>query len=140
MKEQELFAGFSKEQQAEYEKEIIERFGEQGRAHIRESKENTKSWTKAEEEAFRKDFVKICHELTALLEQGTPCDAKEVQKVIFKHHQWLKRSWTPTKETYAAHGRFIVDSDLRKAYEAFHPKLPEFISKAIGIFAENELA
>ena len=42
MKEKEMFSGFSKEKQAEYEKEIIERFGEQGKAHIEESKQNAK--------------------------------------------------------------------------------------------------
>jgi hypothetical protein len=34
----------------------------------------------------------------------------------------------------------IVDSDLRKAYEAHDPRLPEFIAAAIKVFAEKELA
>jgi len=51
MKEQEMFSGFSKEQQSEYEKQIIERFGKQGKAHIEESKQNV---------GYRTDsFVKI---------------------------------------------------------------------------------
>ena len=37
-----MFSGFSKEKQAEYEKQIIERFGEQGRTLIEESKQNVK--------------------------------------------------------------------------------------------------
>jgi hypothetical protein len=33
-----------------------------------------------------------------------------------------------------------VDSDLRKAYEAYHPQLPEFTAAAIKVFAERELS
>jgi hypothetical protein len=62
-----------------------------------------------------------------------------VQSVVRKHYQWLKKCWTPTKESYADHGQFIADSDLRKAYEAYHARLPEFIAEAIQVFANKEL-
>ena len=35
--------------------------------------------------------------------------------------------------------QFIVDSELRKAYEAHHPTLPEFAAAAVKSFAEREL-
>jgi len=139
MKEREMFSGFSKEQQAEYEKQIIERFGEQGRAAIKESKQNAKKWSKQDEENFKKDWEEICKELTHLLEQNSKAGTKDVQKVIGKHHLWLSRCWTPTKESYAGHGQLIRDSDLRKAYEVYHAKLPEFIAEAIELFADKEL-
>lgn len=139
MKEQDLFSGFSKEQQAEYEKQIIERFGDQGKAHIEESKQNAKTWSKAEEENFKKEFNAICRELSHLVGQNYKENSKEVQNLIRKHHAWLSKCWTPTKESYAAHGQFIAESDLRKAYEVFHPQLPGFISKAIQVFADKEL-
>ncbi len=139
MKEKELFFGFSKEQQAEYEKQITDRFGEQGKAYIEESKQNAKKWGKKEEEKFKEEFNAICQELTQLLKQNAKADTAKVQNVIRKHYQWLKNFWTPTKESYAGHGLFIVESDLRKAYEIFHPGLPEFISEAIQIFANKEL-
>lgn len=139
MKENEMFSGFSKEQQAEYERQIIERFGEKGKAHIEESKQNMKKWSKTDEENFKKEFEKICKELARLLEQNCKANAKEVQSVIRRHHVWLSKCWTPTKESYAAHGQFIKDSDLRKAYEVYHPQLPEFIAEAIQVFAHKEL-
>lgn len=139
MKEKEMFSGFSKQQQAEYERQIIERFGVQGKAHIEESKQNAKKWSKTDEENFKKEFVDISKELTRLLEQNFKSSTKEVQAVVRRHHVWLSKCWTPTKESYAAHGQFIVDSDLRKAYEAYHPRLPEFIAEAIQVFANKEL-
>lgn len=139
MKEKEIFSGFSKEQQAVYEKQIIERFGKQGSAALEESKENVKKWSKTDEQNFKKEFEEICKELTRLLEQNFKANTKEVQSVIGKHYKWLKNFWTPTKESYAGHGQFIVDSDLRKAYEAYHARLPEFIAGAIQVFANKEL-
>lgn len=139
MKEREMFSGFSKEKQAEYEKQIIERFGEEARAHIEESKKNASHWSKATEQKFREEFDDICKELTRLLTQKFKVDSKEVQSTIRRHYQWLKQCWTPTRESYAGHGQFIADSDLRKAYEAYHPQLPKFMAEAIQIFANKEL-
>lgn len=139
MKEKEMFSGFSKEQQAEYERQIIERFGEHGKAHIEESKQNAKKWSKTDEENFKKEFGEICKELTHLLEQNFTVSTKEVQSVIRRHFLWLSKCWTPTKESYAGHGQFIANSDLRKAYEAHHAQLPEFIAEAIQVFANKEL-
>jgi hypothetical protein len=34
----------------------------------------------------------------------------------------------------------VADSELRKAYEAYHPQLPEFAAKAMKCYAETELA
>lgn len=137
MKENEIFSGFSKEKQAEYEKQIIERFGQQGKAHIEESKQNAKKWSKADEENFKKEFAAICKELTGLLEKNFNPSAKEVQAVIRKHFLWLSKCWTPTKESYAGHGQFIADSELRKAYAIYHDRLPEFIAEAIQVFAQG---
>lgn len=137
MKESDLFSGFSKQQQAEYERQIIERFGEQGKAYIEESKQ--KKWSKADEEKFKNEFVGICKELTKLLEKECSPHSKEVQSAILKHYAWIKNFWTPSKKTYAAHSELIVKTDLRKAYEVYHPRMPEFAAEAIRIFANKEL-
>lgn len=139
MKEKEMFFGFSKEQQAEYERQIIERFGDKGKAHTEESKRNVKNWSKADWEDSGKEFDAICKELTVLLQKKYESHSKEVLSVIGRHYKWLKRFWTPTKESYAGHGQFIRDSDLRKAYESYHSRLPEFIAEAIQVFANKEL-
>jgi len=139
MKEKDLFAGFSKEKQAEYEKEIIERFGDQGKAAIEEGKQNAKSWTKTDEENFRKEGLAIAKDLASLLEKKCEVNSQEVQSVIHRHYLMLKKCWTPTKETYVQHGQFIVDSKLREFYEHFHPELPEYIAQGIQVFAETQL-
>ena len=110
-----------------------------GKAAIEESKQNIKKWSKQDEENFKKEGEEICKELTTLLKQNFKAHEKEVQSIIRKHYLWINKCWTPTKESYADHGDLIKDSDLRKAFEAYHPKLPDFIAEAIQIFANKEL-
>ena len=132
MKQQSLFSGFSKKKQAKYEKQIIERFGEKT---MEESKKNRATWSKEDEENFKKEFDEICKELTKQIDCS--CESVEVQELVRRHYNWIKKCWTPTKESYASHGQFIADSELRKAYERYHPKLADFMRDAIQIFSQT---
>lgn len=139
MKEAEIYYGFSKEKQDEYEKELIDRFGDKVKSSISESHQNVKNWTKSDWDESKKEFDSICKELTKLIEKQSKVNAKEAQNVVERHYQWLKRFWQPTRESYSAHGQFIVESSLRDAYEPYHSQLPEFLAKAIQVYAEQKL-
>ncbi len=108
MEDQEMYFGFSKEKQAEYEKQIVERFGKQGKLHIEESRQKVKGWSKSNWDASKAEFAEICKELAKMIKNHLSHDSKEVQTVINRHYQWLKQFWTPNKESYAGHGQFIV--------------------------------
>jgi DNA-binding transcriptional MerR regulator len=140
MKSQELFEGFDPKQQAKHEQYLIDRYGDCMRDEIAKSKEKVKNWTKANWEKSGGAFAEICKDLVGLMGRELPGDSREVQEVIRRHHQWLKQFWTPTRESYAGHSQLIVDSDLRKAYEAYHPQLPEYLGAAIRVFADRELS
>lgn len=140
MKEADMYYGFSKEKQAEYEKHLIDRFGDKVKASIVESHQKIKNWTKPDWDKSSKEFDEICKELVKMIESKSKASSRAVQSVVRRHYNWLRNFWTPTKESYAGHGLFIVESDLRKTYEAYHLQLPEFISKAIQVYAEHELA
>jgi DNA-binding transcriptional MerR regulator len=140
MKSQELFVGFDPKQQATHEQYLIDRYGEGMKEGIAESKKKVENWTKANWEKSGAAFDEICQDLVALIARQLSSDSPEVQDVIRRHHQWLTQFWTPTRESYAGHSQMIVDSDLRKAYEAYHPQLPEFMAAAMKVFAERELS
>lgn len=59
--------------------------------------------------------------------------------MIKNHYLWLKKFWTPRKDSYSGYGQCIRESQLRLSYEVYHPQLPEFIAQAIQVFAKNEL-
>jgi MerR family transcriptional regulator, thiopeptide resistance regulator len=140
MKEQEFYHGFDKEKQKEYERQLIERFGDKVKKSFAECEQNVKNWTKADWDKSSQKFDVICKLLASLIEKQCKTDSNDVQAVVRSHYEWLKQFWTPTKETYISHGRhMIVGSDLRKAYEAYHPHMPEYLADAIEIFSKNEL-
>jgi MerR family transcriptional regulator, thiopeptide resistance regulator len=139
MKATAMFAGFDQAKQNEYEKQLIERFGEKARAGINQSKRRVKDWSKADWERSGKKWDAICLDLVAAKKRGLKEDSTEVQAVVRRHFTWLKQFWTPNQESYAGHGDFIVSSELRNAYDKFDPTLAEFLAKAIRIFAQKEL-
>src|SRR5215510_8438933 len=137
MKTEELFEGFSPEQQAKHEEYLINRFGDGMKDSIAQSKRRVKDWTRADWQKSGEVFAEICRDLVVLMRQKSQPDSEEVQDMIRKHYKWLKQFWTPTAESYAGHSQLIVDSDLRKAYEAYDPHLPEFVGMAIKAFAKT---
>ena len=139
LKDQEMFVGFTPEEQAGHEKYLVERYGEKMQAQLASSRAKVKNWTKANWEISGAAFNQICKDLVSLLERKESADSPDAQKVIRRHYAWLKQFWTPNQESYAGHGDLIMDSDLRKAYEAHHPGLPEFAGAAIKAFARREL-
>ena len=140
MKTEELFAGFDAEEQARHERYLIERFGDGMREGIAQSKAKVKDWKKADWQKSGAAFNAICQDLVAAMDRGLAAESPAVQKVIRRHYEWLKQFWTPNADAYAGHSQLIVDSELRKAYEAHHPKLPEFVAAAIKTFARAELS
>jgi DNA-binding transcriptional MerR regulator len=140
MKSQELFVGFDPKQQAKHEQYLIDRYGEGMKEGIVQSKQKVKNWTKANWEKSGTTFNEICKDLVSAMERKLSNDSREVQGAIRRHCEWLKQFWTPNRESYAGHSQMIVDSDLRKAYEAHHPQLPEFMAAAMKVFAERELS
>jgi MerR family transcriptional regulator, thiopeptide resistance regulator len=140
MKPAELFHGFDEKKQAEYERQLIERFGETMREGIAESRRKVKDWTQRDWERSGKEWDAICKGLVKAMDQKLAADAVDVQDLIRRHYTWLKQFWTPNRESYAGHGQSMVQGDLRQAYDKHHPDLANFMVEAMTIFAERELA
>lgn len=134
MKEKDLYQGFSKEKQKEYEKYLVERFGESAKKHIAESRENVKNWTKADSDRVKEEMAELCKDLVALIEKNEKPSSLAAQNCVELHFKWLKQFWTPNKESYSGHAQLIVDSELRKFYDAYHPDLATFLSEGIKVF------
>jgi MerR family transcriptional regulator, thiopeptide resistance regulator len=140
MKDTAMFAAFDQKQQAEYEKQLVDRYGETMREGIAESKRKVKDWTKADWERSGNEWDAICKGLVDAMKRGLGESSKDVQALVRRHFEWLKKFWTPNKESYAGHAEFLVTSDLRKAYDKYDPALAEFMARAMQTFAQRELA
>jgi DNA-binding transcriptional MerR regulator len=139
VKSEDLFVGFSPEEQARHEQYLIDRFGEPIKECIAESKARVKNWTKDDWQKAGGTFDRICRDIVTAMGKGLSVDSPAVQEIVRRHYQWLKQFWTPNSQSYAGHSLLIGDSPLRKAYEGYDPRLPEFAAAAIRVFAQKEL-
>jgi len=141
MKDKEMYRGFDPEKQKEYEKYLLDHYGEAARKGLAESKENTKNWTKADHDRAFKQAQDITIELIAAIEKKLTPDSPTVQKLIAKHYVWMKQFWTPNKEAYIGLGQlYLTNPEFRKMWDAKHPKIAQFYADAMKVYAERELA
>lgn len=139
MEEQELFWGFTKEQQETYEKHLVEKHGKQVEQHIEHSYKNIQQWDKKEWEQTKKEFDDICRQLARLLEADVPVDAAAVQAVIGTHYQWIQKFWTPNKESYSGLSKMYTTAEFAKTFEPYNKQLASYLAVAMELFAQNEL-
>jgi DNA-binding transcriptional MerR regulator len=142
MKDQEIYQGFSKEKQAEYQKYLINRFGNKAADSINQSNERVKKMSKEDLEKNGKEWIRILDDLAKLWEKQASVNSLEVQKIIRRHYEWLKKFWTPDRISYAGMGEGYTGfewKDAFKAHDPEHPKLAQFLADAMRIFAEKEL-
>ena len=139
MKESEMFTGFDSEQQRQHEEYLVDRYGDDMKQSIQESKRRVKDWSKQKWEATQHEFADICEQLVQTMNEGLAPDSSKTQDQIRRHFKWICQFWTPNRESYKGHTQLLTDSELRNAYTAHHPELPEFVAKAILHFADQEL-
>jgi len=142
MKDQEIYLGFSKERQNEYQEYLINRFGGQTKI-FEETIINFKNLSKEDFEKSTAEWGRICKELIKQLKKQTPANSAEVQKIVHKHYEWLKGYWTPDRSSYTSLGEQYIGFEWKKAFEPYdpeHPKLAQFLAEGMKIFAEKELS
>lgn len=142
MKDQEIYQGFSKEKQTEYQNYLINRFGSKIKDSITECEENVKDWKKEDFDKSIQDFQAICKDLAKLWKKEVDPHSLEVQKVIRRHYQWLTTYWQPDRHSYAEMGQGYTGFEWKKAFEPYdneHPKFAMYLAEGIKIFANKEL-
>lgn len=137
MNEKQLFKGFDKEKQAQYEKQLIDRFGDNVKEHITHSNQHIKNWTMNDWNKVSREFSEICKELTVLLEKKYAVDSHEVQKVIQRHYKWIMQFWVPNKESYAGLALGYTEKEWKKTFEPYHGELANYLSQAMQLFAQR---
>lgn len=94
--------------------------------------------------AFYENATETAHaifrELIHSIEKGLAPDSTEAQSIIQKHHTFTNQIQDASLEVYKAMAAlYQKHPEFRKQLDPFHPKLAEFISKGMIIFADREL-
>lgn len=150
IKETEIYYGFSKEKQIEYEQYLVKKLGAERKEFI-ETKERLQGWDQADWKRSAQVFDELHAELAKAILLGLkPADAA-VQALVKKHFEHISSFWTPNKKSYIGLGQMYVEHpdfnqmyasfhpNFNQVYATFHPDLAVFLAAAMKLFAEREL-
>lgn len=129
----EMYKGFSKEQVAEWEAEVKERYGQD---KLDESKRNINAMKQEQLAALKQEGEDISHALVALL--GTDPASPAVQALVKRHHSMIMQFYTCPIDLYRKIGKLYVDDERYKAhYDAYHDGLAAFLQQGIDIYCNG---
>jgi DNA-binding transcriptional MerR regulator len=133
MESEELFAGFSEEQQEKYEEEARRRWGDQ------EVKESQKRWGSYSDEKKRQIMAEgreVYLDLVKAMPAGP--GSPQAQEGIARWHQNLRYFYEPTTEILLglAEG-YNTDPEFSAFFQRIHPGLAAFMRQAVQIYCQR---
>lgn len=140
MKDEELYYGFDKSRQKEYEQYLVKYHGTAAEDLLLESKKRTAKWDKDEWDDVKNQGDAIYKALTEAIEQGLKPDTDEVQAIIQRHYAIQNRFYECTKEVYIGLSELYVQHpDFKKFFDVYHPKMIEYVGEAMKFYANKNL-
>lgn len=144
MKAHEIYKGFDAKKLEEYVQWTRNRFGNKAAESYKQSmldwKAKNPNWPAEEAEKVKKAYDELYSEFTECLKEGLPADSAKVQNLVARHYQVVLQFWTPNRGSYISLGQIYCEHpDYRKLYDVYHPRLAEYLSDAIRVFAESKL-
>lgn len=140
MKDQELYYGFDSNRQKEYEQYIVKYQGLAAEDLLLESKKRTAKWDKNEWDKVKNQGDAIHKELALAIGKGLAPNSDEVQDIIKKHYKMVQQFYKVTRDVYIGlTDLYIQHPDFKQFFDAYHPKMLEFICDAMKYFANKNL-
>lgn len=132
MKDDNMFQGFSDEQQKEYEKEALERWGDTAEQSIK----LWNSYSEQRKSEIKQEGSQIYQEIVANMDKGA--GSLEIQALLSRWHQHLRNFYEPSPEMLAGLGKMYRNHpDFNAVFTKIDPRLPAFLDKAIGRYVES---
>lgn len=133
MSDNELFAGFSEEQQARYEQEIEQRFGDR---QLNESRQRWGSYSLEQKRRIMEEGGAIYRDMVAAMPYGPA--SPQAQACVARWHQHLRYFYEPTTEILLglADG-YNDDPRFAAFFQRLHPDLAPFMRSAIQIYCQQ---
>ncbi|MET8575781.1 TipAS antibiotic-recognition domain-containing protein [Streptomyces sp. NPDC005012] len=137
---EDLFDGIDPARQAVHEAELVDRFGEEARHHIEESRRRTAGWDRDRAGRAVAEYEAVEDAAVGLIEAGVaPGDPRAVE-LMDRQYRAVAAFWTPDRESFTGLGRMYADSpEFRARYDAKHPELADFLSAAMAAYARERL-
>jgi DNA-binding transcriptional MerR regulator len=130
----ELFEGFSEEQQAEYEKEAEQIYDPE---IVRESNRKWKTYSEGQKKAIFAESKGIYLDMIAAMPKGP--DSEEAQSCVERWRRNMDHFWTPSLEQLAGLGDLYNEDPRFKAnFDKMQPGLAEFFREAIREYVKRQ--
>lgn len=135
MKEEEIYAGFAKEETAKMRQEVKDRWGENElmNAEAKIGNMSKEQWAevKHQGEQIAMEIAKLIH-LNAADE--------EVQKVVGKHYNWMGNFYQVAKDRYLGLADlYVSDERFRAFYDKHGTGTAALLSQGMMVFVERHL-
>lgn len=140
MQDKELYQGFDKAKQKEYEQYLVKEYGTKAEELLKSSHKRTAKWDKDEWEGVKKTGDQIHKELADAINSGLDPESEEVQKIIHCHYEMQNRFYDLTKEVYLGLADLYAQHpDFKKFFDVYHLKMIEYIGEAMRYYADKNL-
>jgi len=140
MQDNELYYGFDKARQKEYEQYLVKEYGSKAEDLLKQSHKRTAKWDKDEWDDVKSTGDQIHKELTDAINSNLSPESDEVQKIIHRHYELQNRFYDLTKEVYIGlTDLYAQHPDFKKFFDVYHPKMIEYIGKAMRHYADQNL-
>jgi len=135
MSKNEIFAGFSEEQQEEYAEQARQRWGAE---QVDQSMKRWKSYLPEKKQQILEEGQAIYVDILANMEKGPA--SPEVQACLDRWHQHMRYFYEPTWNILRGLGQgYAQDPAFRATFEKMHPDLPDFLEAAIRVYTEEKV-
>ena len=138
-----MYRGFDPKMQAEYEQELVERYGEAMQGRIDDARRGMAGWSQGDFDAMQAEAEAIEAAVAKALADGLPVDSAAVTALMRRQHAWVSKSWNKSApaEAFAGLGKMYVDDPrFRERYDGRQAGLAEYMALAMAAYADVELA
>ncbi|HLO16475.1 MAG TPA: MerR family transcriptional regulator [Anaerolineales bacterium] len=133
MSNKQLFEAFSDEQQAEYEKEIMQKYDP---ATVKASVKKWKEYTLAEKQRIGEEGNAVYKDILAAMPKGAA--SHEAQAGIERWRKHIEYFWIPDDEQLLGLADlYNEDSRFKANFNKIDPRLAEFMREAVKIYVSN---
>jgi MerR family transcriptional regulator, thiopeptide resistance regulator len=133
MAKKQLFAGFSDEQQAAYEKEAEQKWGPE---HVQASNKRWKAYSDDEKQRIMEEGNRMYMDLLKAMPRGA--DSPEVQSCIARWHSHLEYFWSPNDEQLLGLANlYNEDPRFKEFYDKIDLRLAEFMREAVKVYVQG---
>ncbi|MFC1936448.1 MerR family transcriptional regulator [Chloroflexota bacterium] len=137
MSDNEIFKGFSEEQQKDYEEEVKQQFGEDN-PQVKESIQKWGSYNQDQKQQILDEGGQIVQEMVPLMD-GDP-GAPEAQALAERYHRHINDSFyrCPYEIMRGLGEMYVQDSRFKASFDNIQAGLAQFLSDAVAIYTEGK--